>query len=385
MRKREEFEALEEQFLAPYAMRSKYTKGRKYAEEEDTYRSCYQRDRDRIIHSTAFRRLEYKTQVFVNHEGDYYRTRLTHTIEVMQIARTIARALGLNEDLTEALALGHDIGHTPFGHAGELALNELMKDKGGFEHNRQGLRVVDELEERYPGFRGLNLTFETREGIVRHTTPYDRPNLKGLEEFNRYISPTLEAQTIGVADQIAYNAHDVDDGLKSGYITVEQIRSVSMWREIEAEVKEEMSGLSEEMRIHKIVRKFIAKQVTDVINESERRIREAGVNSVEEVRKAPTLIVFSPPMLSRQQELRAFLEENLYNHYKVVKIREKSKRYIEALFKAYLKDLKQLPPNFRARIKYDSEEQIVCDYIAGMTDRFAQDEYTRLFMPYAKM
>jgi dGTPase len=281
--------------------------------------------------------------------------------------------------------LGHDIGHTPFGHAGEQALNELLKDKGGFEHNRQGLRVVDELEEKYPGFRGLNLTFETREGIVRHTTPYDRPNLEGLEEFNIYISPTLEAQTIDVADQIAYNSHDLDDGLKSGFIKLKQIRNVAIWREIETEVKEEMTGLSDEARIYKIVRKSIAQQVIDVIHESEKRISEAGVNSVEDVRKVPTLIIFSPPMMSRQKELRDFLEENLYNHYKVVRIREKSRRYIEALFKAYIKDLRQLPPNFRARVKESSEEQVVCDYIAGMTDRFAQDEYTRLFMPYAKM
>ena len=395
MQTREEFEHLEEIILAPYAMHSSATKGRKYPEQEDKYRSCYQRDRDRIIHCSAFRRLEYKTQVFVNHEGDYYRTRLTHTIEVNQIARSIARSLKLNEDLVDAVSLAHDIGHTPFGHAGEEALNELMKgrgatSKGGFEHNRQGLRVVDEIEERYPGFPGLNLTFETREGIVKHSTVYDIPNLDGLPEFMPPQAPTLEAQVINVADEIAYNSHDLDDGLKSGYITLDQLKHVTLWDEIYSKVKSDLKTVNETLCIHKTIRELINRQVIDVINYTDHKIKELGIKSVSDVRcrskvTSPLLVKLSPKEMELQHELKDFLYNNLYLHYKVDKMKNKAKRYIEALFNSYIKDLKQLPPDFASRLKDVDKYQVVCDYIAGMTDRFVQDEYERLFMPYTKM
>ncbi len=374
---------LEEKVLAPYAMKAKYSRGRKYPEEEYEYRTCYQRDRDRIIHSTAFRRMEYKTQVFVNHEGDYYRTRLTHTIEVAQIARTIARALRVNEDLTEAIALAHDIGHPPFGHAGEEALNELMPN--GFEHNLQGLRVVDVLEYRYPDFHGLNLTFEVREGIVKHVTVYDKPDISQLKEFEPDKSPTIEAQIINLADEIAYNVHDIDDGLKSGYIELEQLEEVKIWKEIFDEVKKELKGKDIELCIRKTLRKLISAQIEDVINTTLRNIEKHNVDSVEKVRELPPLVEFSKDMAEYQNELKKFLYENLYTHYKVVKMQNKAKRYVKALFTTYLSDMRQIPPDFKKRCGDAPPEQIVCDYIAGMTDRFAQDEYERLFLPYAKM
>ncbi|MDO9575762.1 MAG: deoxyguanosinetriphosphate triphosphohydrolase [bacterium] len=383
MRRREEYESMEEEFLAPYAMKSRLSRGRRYKEKEKEYRTCYQRDRDRIIHSTAFRRLEYKTQVFVNHEGDYYRTRLTHTIEVSQIARTIARALKLNEDLTEAIALAHDIGHTPFGHAGEEALADLMKDKGGFEHNRQGLKVVDFLEDRYPDFRGLNLTFETREGIVKHRTIYDIPHIEDLTEFEPHLSPTLEAQVINVADEIAYNSHDFDDGIKSEYLTTEQLEYVPLFKDIYNTVKTER--LPGEKVIARSIRRLIALQVTDVVKETEKKIFELGIKSIKDVRSCPLIVAFSQDMLDKQKELKKFLYENLYSHYKVLKMQLKAKKYITDLFRRYLEDIRQLPSDYQARVEESSPEEIVCDYIAGMTDRFAQDEYERLFLPYAKM
>ncbi|MCD5383790.1 deoxyguanosinetriphosphate triphosphohydrolase [candidate division WOR-3 bacterium] len=382
MRDRVEYEKLEERTLGSYAMKSKFSKGRRYREDETRYRTCYQRDRGRIIHSTAFRRLEYKTQVFINHEGDYYRTRLTHTIEVSQIARAIARTLRLNEDLTEAIALAHDIGHTPFGHAGEEALASLMGEKG-FEHNRQGLRVVDRLEERYPDFPGLNLTYETREGIIKHSTIYDRPQLEEMEEFNPDLSPTLESQVINVADEIAYNSHDLDDGVKSGYITPEELEAVSLFKEIYGEVKKR--ELSPEISLAKTIRRIIAVQVTDVIIETERRLKEHSIKTVKDLGSAPLIVGFQKEMLQKQREMRQFLWEKLYSHYKVVKTQLKAKRYITELFKRYLEDPRQLPPFYQSKIEESSPEEVVCDYIAGMTDRFAQDEYERLFMPYVKM
>ncbi|MCK4352547.1 deoxyguanosinetriphosphate triphosphohydrolase [candidate division WOR-3 bacterium] len=385
MRTREEFEKLEAKILAPYAMKSVNAKGRKYSEKAALYRTCYQRDRDRIIHCTAFRRLEYKTQVFVNHEGDYYRTRLTHTIEVNQIARTIARVLGLNEDLADAISLAHDIGHPPFGHAGGEELALLMKGHGGFEHNRQGLRVVDELEERYPGFKGLNLTFEAREGIIKHTTSYDIPNLDGLSEFLPPSSPTLEAQVINVADEIAYNAHDLDDGLKAGYITLNQLNGITIWNKIWAETKKKLINENESLQIRNAIRKLINCQTIDVITYTTEKLRDLDIKSVADVRSKPLIVKFSSHQTKLQSELRDFLYNNLYFHYKVVKQRDKAKRYIKDLFNTYISDLKQLPPDFVARLKYTNKYRVVCDYISGMTDRFAQDEYERLFTPYTKM
>jgi len=379
MMTREELEKREHEILASYAMKSGETRGRKYEEEPPRFRTHYQRDRDRIIHSTAFRRLEYKTQVFVNHEGDYYRTRLTHTIEVQQVARTIARALRLNEDLTEAISLAHDIGHTPFGHAGEEMLHELMKDDGGFEHNLQGLRVVDVLEEKYPDFPGLNLTYETREGIIKHKTSYDAPSPP--PEFDPSLSPTLEAQVVNIADEIAYNSHDLDDGLKAGYLTLEQLDEVPLWREIFEKIKIK----DKEKRIYATVRVLISMQIEDVIRATEERIRKLGIESVEDVRHAPVLVGFSDEMEEKNKKLKEFLMKNLYRHYKVLKMQEKAKRYIKALFDVYLSEPRQLPEQFQKRIGKDGKKRVICDYIAGMTDRFAQEEYARLFLPYEKM
>lgn len=379
---REEIEEKEESLLAPYAMKSRESRGRVYPQEEDPIRTRYQRDRDRIIHSTAFRRLEYKTQVFVNHEGDYYRTRLTHTIEVAQIARTMARALRLNEDLTEAISLAHDIGHTPFGHSGEEALHELMDGKGGFEHNHQGLRVVDLLEHRYPDFKGLNLTYETREGIIKHRTPYDLPDLSELEEFMPQKSPTLEAQIVNLADEIAYTSHDLDDGLKAGYLNLSDLQGVELWREIYDGIDQ---GIGEEKRIRISVRTLIGSQITDLIETTNGRLSELPVDSVDKVRDEPILVSFSGQMAKKDKELKGFLLNNLYCHYKVIKMADKAKRYIKDLFSTYLKNLRQLPPDFQKLTDEWMPERVVCDYIAGMTDRYAQDEYTRLFIPYAKM
>jgi len=375
-------EDIEKKTLASYGMKSADTRGRKHPEDPPHFRTEFQRDRDRIIHSTAFRRLEYKTQVFVNHEGDYYRTRLTHTIEVQQVARTIARALRLNEDLAEAISLAHDIGHTPFGHAGEAKLHEIMEGKGGFEHNMQGLRVVDYLENKYEKFRGLNLTFETREGIAKHKTSYDNPD-RLPDEFLPDKSPTLEAQIVNLADEIAYNAHDIDDGLKSGNITLEQIlESVPLFREL---YEKAFHIKDREKRVYEAIREFIGMQIHDVIENSLEMIKKAGVESVDDVRECDVLIDFSPEMREKNGILKKFLYENLYTHYKVIKMQEKAKRYIEALFNVYMENLKQLPPQFYAMLEEFPPERVVCDYIAGMTDRYAQDEYARLFYPFTRM
>jgi len=371
----------EEKNLAPYAVKSSQSRGRKYDEASPLYRTQFMRDRDRIIHSTAFRRLEYKTQVFVNHEGDYYRTRLTHALEVQQIARTIAKALGLNEILTEVISLAHDIGHTPFGHAGEEILNELMQNFGGFEHNVQGLRVVDILEHKYINFRGLNLCYETKEGIIKHESEYDSA-YKIEDEFSINKSPSLEAQVVNIADEIAYNAHDLDDGLKSEYLNLERLNEVYLWKFI---FNKTDTNLSNQDNIYVAIRKFIKLEVNDIIENSERMIKKKGIKNLGNVYSSQALIKFSSKLESKNSELKDFLRENLYRHYKVVKMQEKSKRIIEALFTVYLKNINQLPPQFIKTIDEFGKERVVADYIAGMTDRFAQDEYERLFLPFTKM
>jgi dGTPase len=378
---RKQLEEVEEKTLAPYAVFSGKSKGRVYSEPPPSYRTHFMRDRDRIIHSTAFRRLEYKTQVFVNHEGDYYRTRLTHALEVQQIARTIAKALRLNESLTEAISLAHDIGHTPFGHAGEAKLNELMKDHGGFEHNVQGLRVVDVLEHRYSKFRGLNLCYETREGIIKHETDYDSPN-PAKNEFDTESSPSLEGQIANIADEIAYNAHDLDDGLKSNYIKLDQLRKVSLWSDIYEKTDPELDNQG---RIYTSIRNFIKIEVTDVIETSLKNIKQNKIKSLKDVSDNPPLVKFSEKLEKLNRELKDFLMENLYQHYKVIKMQEKSKRIIDALFSIYIKETNQLPPQFQKTIPEFGKERVTCDYIAGMTDRFAQYEYERLFFPFKKM
>lgn len=382
MRERIDFEEVERKILAEYAVRSNKTLGRKYPEKEHIWRTPFQRDRDRIIHSTAFRRLEYKTQVFIYGEGDHYRNRLTHTLEVQQIARTIARILKLNEDLVEGISLAHDIGHTPFGHKGEIALDEIMREKGfrGFEHNRQGLRIIDKLEERYPEFPGLNLTFEVREGIIRHKTSYDEPLAEEeYKEFTKYASPTLEAQVVNVSDEIAYTCHDLDDGLRSGIITYGDIREVEIWKEMEKIV--EIEKIEEKHIRHVIIRKLIDYFVRDVITHSMKNIKESGITSVEDVRNSPVLISHSKEVKEKHTQLRKFLEENMYSHYRVMRMAQKAYRIIKELFIAYLKEPKQLPPHIQKRMEKEAKEIVICDYIAGMTDRFAQLEYQKLFDP----
>ena len=377
---RERLEAEEEKSLAVYGMKSRESKGRKYEETEHPFRGLFQRDRDRIIHSTAFRRLEYKTQVFVNHEGDYYRTRLTHTLETSQIARTIARALGLNEDLTEAIALAHDLGHTPFGHAGQDTLSGLMKDFGGFEHNRQGLRVVDKLEKKYKEFDGLNLTYELREGIIKHHTLYDSPE---NNEFEPGKSPTLECQVVNLSDEIAYTSHDLDDGLKAGLINENDLKGIELWSFIYAQVAEKCS--EEEKIRYETIRSLINLLVTDLVVETERKLKALRVKSVAEVRERENIVSFASAWEEKYNLLKQFLLEKMYHHYRVIRMAEKAHRVIEALFMAYIKEPKQLPPSARRFLPGESLERLVCDYIAGMTDRFALEEYKKFFDPYTRV
>jgi len=378
-------EEFENKYLASYAMQSSFSRGRVYKENEHPYRTCYQRDRDRIIHSAAFRRLEYKTQVFVNHEGDYYRTRLTHTLEVSQIARTIAASLCLNNDLVEAISLAHDLGHTPFGHSGEEALNELMKDFGGFNHNLQGLRTVDILEQRYVEFPGLNLSWEVREGIIKHSSLYDT-GLE-LEEFGVDKMPTLETQIVDIADEIAYNNHDLDDGLTSGLLDESELEQVGIWKSAMEKIGPGYRGLNPQMRKYQIIRMLINMQVTDLIQETQKNIKQTGIKSADDARNLNKKIVcFSKDMETLRLPLRDFLMQQLYRHYRVVRMSNKAKRFIEELFNVYLASPEQLPQETGLRIKEGEDvRRVICDYIAGMTDRYALDEYKKLFDPYEKV
>lgn len=383
MLKRRDLEKKED-LLAPYAQKSKSSRGRYYKEEEHGYRSCYQRDRDRIIYSTAFRRLEYKTQVFVNHEGDYYRTRLTHTLEVSQIAKSIARALGLNEDLVEAISLAHDLGHTPFGHSGEDALHEIMQDHGGFEHNSQGLRVVDYLEERYPEFPGLNLTYEVREGIIKHSTPFDRP--RPAIPFEMKGSPLLEIQAVDIADEIAYDNHDLDDGITSGLIKEEDLHSIGLWRDKDREIKKKYPGIKGEVRKYQIISSIINSQVTDLISRTEANIKRFRIKRPGDVFNIPErIVVMSKEMQAKREPMREFLKEKLYKHYRVIRMSSKAHRFITSLFEVYLEKTEQLPPTTQARIRKEDKYRVICDYIAGMTDRYALDEYKKFFEPYERV
>jgi len=381
---RKRTEEWEETHLMPYASLSQDTKGRKHKEKEDETRTSFQRDRDRIIHASAFRRLEYKTQVFVYHEGDYFRNRLTHTIEVSQIARTIARALGINEDLTEAVALAHDLGHSPFGHSGEKTLNDLLHDVGGFNHNIHSLKIVDELEKKYPKFNGLNLTFEVREGIAKHTTDYDHV---GPSEFSDHKFPSIEGQVVDIADEIAYNSHDIDDGLASKMLKVNDIMSVTLWEDIYSEIKNKYPN--EDSKVHRLVSvsKLIGKQVRDVIEETLRNIEKYNIKNVDDVRKAGTKVtLFSAEMHKMNEELKNFLMEKLYFHYRVVRMSVKAKRILEDLFNTYLNIPQQLPPNvYNDYMKSNQDKRVISDYLAGMTDKFAIDEHNKLFDPYEKV
>ena len=389
MLKKYGYKELEAQRLESYAAKSSETRGRRHGEGEHPFRTPYQRDRDRIIHSSAFRRLEYKTQVFVYHEGDHYRTRLTHSIEVAQISRTIARALGLNEDLSEAISLAHDLGHPPFGHSGEKILNDLMKDHGGFEHNAQSLRIVEELERRYPGFNGLNLTWEVREGIVKHNSEHDRPSLSETsEEYDNTLSPCLEAQIVDVADEIAYNNHDIDDGLSSEMLEPTQLQEVELWRENFEEVKKRVKASDFKVRKSQTVIRIINAQVTDLVDTVLKTIEEEGIASIDEVRKRGRPIArFSPGMEKKNRELKRFLGDNLYNHHRVIRMADKAERIISELFRAYRRKTTLLPPHTHSMIDTADMEKhrVICDYIAGMTDRFALNEYKKLFDPFEKV
>jgi len=364
--------------LAPYAARSQKS-GRRHPETPPRGRSEYQRDRDRIIHSTAFRRLEYKTQVFVNHEGDLFRTRLTHSLEVAQLGRSIARNLRLDEDLTEAIALAHDLGHTPFGHSGQDALNACMKPYGGFEHNLQSLRVVDVLEQRYAAFDGLNLTFETREGIVKHCSLRNARQLGEVgERFIKKRRPSLEAQIANLADEIAYNNHDVDDGLRSGLIELEQLSQIAIFKRHMDSTLQAFPGLSGRRLVHETVRRMIDTLVTDLIDSSAANIERYRPQTLEDVRSAPSLIAFSGKVRDEQRDLKRFLSENLYRHYRVARMASKARRIVTELFQAFLAEPRLLPPEFQARAGED-KARAIADYVAGMTDRYAMLEHRRLF------
>lgn len=382
---RAEFEKEEMCRLAPYATKSAESRGRAYREKEHPYRTAFQRDRDRIIHSSAFRRLEYKTQVFVNHEGDYYRTRLTHTLEANQIARVIAMMLRLNGDLVETITLAHDLGHTPFGHAGEDELRELMSDHGGFDHNLQSLRVVDYLEERYPDFRGLNLTYESRVGLFKHPELLKEAEARGMGSFQPFNSPSLESQVVDLADEIAYDNHDIDDGLTSGLITEVELEKIALWKILKTS-KKMSAGIKPEVRRYQIIRGLINLEVTDLIKQSRKNIRKFNIRLPKD---APVLekfiIAFSPELAKKREELRNFLKIKLYKHYRVVRMTDKARRFIRALFEVYLSRPEQLPPGSQRRLKQEGAHRVICDYIAGMTDRYAQDEYRKFFEPFEKV
>ena len=366
--------------LAPYAAHSAQSRGRTHAEPGPGSRSEYQRDRDRIIHSTAFRRLEYKTQVFINHEGDLFRTRLTHSIEVAQIGRTLARSLRLNEDLVEATALAHDLGHTPFGHVGQDVLNECMKDFGGFEHNLQSLRVVDHLEEHYGAFDGLNLTFETREGILKHCSLNNARQLGDLgQRFIERSQPSLEAQLTNLADEIAYNNHDIDDGLRSGLLTMAQMEEVELFARLHREVEARYPGLPGRRALYETIRLMITAMTADLVDTSARLIAEAAPATIDDVRTAPPLIRFSDAMRAETVALKRFLYANLYRHFQVNRMRVKASRIVRELFEAFLADPVLLPGDYQVQGDPHKQARKIADYIAGMTDRYAIREHRRIF------
>lgn len=378
---RAQLENLEDKNLAPYACRSGLSKGRVYPEDEPEYRTAFQRDRDRVLHTTAFRRLEYKTQVFFNYEGDYYRTRLTHTLEVAQIGRTIARSLGANEDLVEAICLAHDLGHSAFGHSGEITLARLMREHGGFDHNRQSLRIVTILEQRYPDFPGLNLTWEVREGIVKHESEYD---ISDASEYNSELRGHLEAQIANVADELTYTAHDLDDGLRSGMITTRMLEGITLWEIVIESVGARDAEIDERTR-HRLIRRLIGMEVSDLIHNTHLRLRDSNVRSVEELQSLPYNVVgFSEEMHRHNRQIKDFLYANLYRHYRVVRMAVKAERIICDLFNAYRAELDILPHHVQLQVEDYGLERTICDYIAGMTDRFAVNEHRKLFDPLVK-
>jgi dGTPase len=378
---RQQLEEIEDKSLAPYGMRSKDTKGRAYLDNEPEYRTSFQRDRDRILHTTAFRRLEYKTQVFINFEGDYFRTRLTHTLEVAQIGRTFARALGANEDLVEAICLAHDLGHSPFGHSGEVALARLMKDFGGFDHNRQSLRIVTELEQRYPEFPGLNLSWEVREGMVKHESEYD---ISDARDFSPDLRGNLETQIANVADELAYTTHDLDDGLRSAMITPQMLDGIALWEILRETYKWRGPNLDEIER-HRMIRQLVGIMVTDMIESTDKRLQESRAKSALDLQRLKhNVIGYSEEMQRRNRELKDFLYKKLYRHYRVARMQVKAERLIADIFNAYRVEPMMLPDTTQTNIDKRGLERTICDYIAGMTDRYAIEEHQRLFNPLEK-
>lgn len=380
-RDRAELETIERNALEPYAVQSGDSRGRIFPESESLYRTAFQKDRDRVLHTSAFRRLEYKTQVFVNYEGDYYRTRLTHTLEVAQVGRTIARALGVNEDLAETIALAHDLGHPPFGHAGERILDGLMQGAGGFDHNKQSFRIVTELEERYPDFRGLNLSWETLEGIVKHETEYDESDASAFEPSWK---ASIEAQIANIADETAYNAHDLDDGLESRLIVPSDLEGLRVWQRLTDMLGMNSHELTDlERRV--LVREMLGWVITDIVQTSAARLETQGIRTLSDVQSATaTLVGHSDQVESELAELKAFLYANLYNHFRVVRQVHKAEHFLSTLFKSFINRPKMLPDAVQARIDAVGLERSVCDYLSGMTDRFAMDEYKRLYEPYER-
>ncbi|NLE53032.1 MAG: deoxyguanosinetriphosphate triphosphohydrolase [Chloroflexi bacterium] len=378
---RDRQEAIEEQTLAPYALKSGQSKGRVYPEDEQDYRTAFQRDRDRVLHTTAFRRLEYKTQVFINFEGDYYRTRLTHTLEVAQIGRSLARALGANEDLVEAICLSHDLGHPPFGHSGEAVLNKLMEGHGGFDHNKQSLRIVTKLEARYPDWPGLNLTHEVREGIVKHETEYDLSD-STASGFDPETRGSLEAQIANVADELAYNAHDLDDGLRSGLIAPDQLSEIELWRMLCESIGWDGRRFTEQVR-HRLIRRMLGIEIDDVIQATGAILAQYELPSADALQRLPrNVVVHSESLSERNQQLKTFLYTKLYRHHRVVRMAVKAERVVGQLFDTYLKEPEQLPPTVLAAANGRGMQRAICDYIAGMTDRFALEEWQRLYDPF---
>jgi dGTPase len=378
---RQQLEDIEDRSLAPYGMRSKDSKGRAYLDDEPDYRTSFQRDRDRILHTTAFRRLEYKTQVFINYEGDYFRTRLTHTLEVAQIGRTLARALGGNEDLVEAICLAHDLGHSPFGHSGEVALARLMKEFGGFDHNRQSLRIVTELEQRYPEFPGLNLTWEVREGMVKHESEYD---ISDAKDYDPTLRGNLETQIANVADEMAYTSHDLDDGLRSGMISPQQLDGIAVW-EILRETYGWRGPALDDMERHRMIRHLVGLMVTDIIHATDARIKDSQARSAADLQRLDhNVIGNSEDMQRRNRELKDFLYKKLYRHHRVVRMAVKAEKVISEMFGAYRAEPAILPEAMQRFIEKRGLERTICDYIAGMTDRFAVEEHQKLFNPSEK-
>jgi dGTPase len=377
-RNRQHIEQMERQLLAPYALKSADSDGRDHPEAESASRTAFQRDRDRIIHTTAFRRLEYKTQVFVFYEGDHYRTRLTHTLEVSQLGRSLARGLGGNEDLVEAICLAHDLGHPPFGHAGEHVLNEMMAGHGGFNHNTQSFRIVTQLERRYPGFKGLNLTYETREGMIKHETEYDKSDATGYRPEKQ---ASLEAQIANLADEIAYNAHDLDDGLRAGLFTPDDLGDLALWRRLQAEVgwRPPLTTLAR----HELIRELIGLTVTDVVAATAANLAQRQIDSPAKLQDHPeTLVGYSSQLKREVRELKDFLYQNMYRHYRLVRMQVKAERFISEIFTAYQREPAMLPGDTQRKLADLPMERVITDYIAGMTDRYALQEWERLFHPY---